>query len=194
MNCCELSFDQGTLLLSGVDARCIDQLFAEDLWTFDPRVGKFRTDALHYTDVANVLKSKLAATLVDQVPDWKPLGRLAASLADTAETRVELRADQRRAVEAWLVARRGCVVMPTGTGKTEVALHLIQTIAESTLIVAPVRDLMYQWHRRILARTGIDAGILGDGVYRVSPLTVTTYDSAYLHMARLGQSVFVGRV
>lgn len=48
------------------------------------------------------------------------------------------------------------------------------TCALSTLIVAPVRDLMYQWHRRILSHTGIDAGVMGDGVYRLSPLTVTT--------------------
>lgn len=186
MKCCELSFDQGTLLLSGVDARCVDRLFAPDLWVFDPRVGKFRADAMHYTAVASVLRAKLAAPLVDHVPDWKPVPRLVTSHEDTAGKQVELRGDQRRAVEAWLAPRRGCIVMPTGTGKTEVALHLIQTIAESTLIVAPVRDLMYQWHRRILERTGIDAGILGDGVYRVSPLAVTTYDSAYLHMARLG--------
>ncbi len=99
---------------------------------------------------------------------------------------VQLRINQLRAVDAWLATRRGCLVMPTGTGKTEVALKLITSVASSTLIVAPVRDLMYQWHRRILLRTGIDAGILGDGVYRVSPLTVTTYDSAFLHMARLG--------
>ena len=104
----------------------------------------------------------------------------------TKRKAVQLRTDQLQAVEAWLASRRGCLVMPTGTGKTEVALKLIMSVASSTLIVAPVRDLMYQWHRRILLRTGIDAGILGDGVYRVSPLTVTTYDSAFLHMARLG--------
>jgi superfamily II DNA or RNA helicase len=56
----------------------------------------------------------------------------------------------------------------------------------ATLVVAPVRDLMYQWHRRILAGLGYDAGIIGDNVFRVRPVSVTTYDSAYIHMERFG--------
>ncbi len=76
--------------------------------------------------------------------------------------------------------------MPTGTGKTEVALTIMARTQTSTLVVAPVRDLMYQWHRRILEKLGVDAGIIGDNVYRVSPVSVTTYDSACIHMPRLG--------
>jgi superfamily II DNA or RNA helicase len=76
--------------------------------------------------------------------------------------------------------------MPTGTGKTEVALSIMKETAVSTLIVAPVRDLMYQWHRRILQGLGYDAGIVGDGIHRVEPISVTTYDSACIHMTRLG--------
>jgi len=97
-----------------------------------------------------------------------------------------LRPEQEQAIEAWNRTRRGVVVMPTGTGKTEVALHAMQKIAGSTLIVAPVRDLMYQWHRRILRGLGCDAGILGDSQCNVRPVTVTTYASACIHMPRLG--------
>jgi superfamily II DNA or RNA helicase len=53
-------------------------------------------------------------------------------------------------------------------------------------VVAPVRDLMYQWHRRILESLGLDAGIIGDNVFSVRPVSVTTYDSAYIHMDKLG--------
>ncbi len=201
----ELSFDSGTLLLGGVSQRFIERVFKNGPWVFDGRVGKFRCDALHYHSVSSQLHQSLATNFTDSLPAWKQIERLAqldaavttkASPVDAQETQalasnsakkpVVLRVDQLAAVEAWLAARRGCIVMPTGTGKTEVALKIITAIAQSTLIVAPVRDLMYQWHRRILQRTGIDAGILGDGVYRVSPLTVTTYDSAFLHMARIG--------
>jgi superfamily II DNA or RNA helicase len=45
---------------------------------------------------------------------------------------------------------------------------------------------MYQWHRRILAALGCDAGIIGDNVFRVRPVSVTTYDSACIHMENLG--------
>jgi len=201
----ELVFDQGTLLLSNVGERFVELVFPMGMWIYDPRVGKFRTDALHYQPVSQILSSQLSGTWSDRVPQWKPvegLARLAdlkpATQAAASQLGLDanpgaphrapviLRPDQQAALQAWLTTRRGCLVMPTGTGKTEVALHLMATIGASTLIVAPVRDLMYQWHRRILQRTGIDAGILGDGIARVSPLTVTTYDSAYLHMARIG--------
>ncbi|MFN5898445.1 MAG: DEAD/DEAH box helicase, partial [Planctomyces sp.] len=90
-------------------------------------------------------------------------------------------------VEAWQQAGgRGCVVMPTGTGKTEVALRIMQLTRTATLVVAPIRDLMYQWHRRILRGLHYDAGIIGDNTYRVQPVSVTTYDSACIHMAELG--------
>jgi superfamily II DNA or RNA helicase len=76
--------------------------------------------------------------------------------------------------------------MPTGTGKTEVALAAMVQTKTATLVVAPVRDLMYQWHRRILRAFDVDAGIVGDGLSNIKPVTVTTYDSAYIHMAKMG--------
>jgi superfamily II DNA or RNA helicase len=76
--------------------------------------------------------------------------------------------------------------MPTGTGKTTVAIELMIRARTSVLVVVPVRDLMYQWHAKILEATGVDAGLIGDGVYRVSPVSVTTYDSAAIHMSRIG--------
>jgi superfamily II DNA or RNA helicase len=76
--------------------------------------------------------------------------------------------------------------MPTGTGKTEVALSIMEQTSVATLVVAPVRDLMYQWHRRILQSFGHDAGVIGDNVFRVRPVSVTTYDSACIHMDKLG--------
>ncbi len=76
--------------------------------------------------------------------------------------------------------------MPTGTGKTEVAFAAMAEAKLATLVVAPVRDLMYQWHRRILATFGYDAGIVGDNLFDIRPVTVTTYDSAYIHMDKMG--------
>src|SRR3989442_884109 len=54
------------------------------------------------------------------------------------------------------------------------------------LVVAPLRDLMYQWQRRIKQGLGFDAGVLGDGRREVWPITVTTYDSAWIHMKDIG--------
>ena len=45
---------------------------------------------------------------------------------------------------------------------------------------------MYQWHRRILLTLGYDAGVIGDNTFNVRPISVTTYDSAAIHAATLG--------
>jgi superfamily II DNA or RNA helicase len=98
-----------------------------------------------------------------------------------------LRPEQDEALAAWRAANgRGVIVMPTGTGKTEVALAAMERTRVSTLIVAPVRELMHQWHHRIFRKLGYDAGIVGDSLFNLRPVTVTTYDSAYLHMAEMG--------
>ena len=73
-----------------------------------------------------------------------------------------------------------------GTGKTEVALAAMAETQIATLVVAPVRDLMYQWHGRILKSLSYDAGIVGDNLHNIRPVTVTTYDSAYIHMNKMG--------
>ncbi len=54
--------------------------------------------------------------------------------------------------------RRGVVVKPTGTGKTEIALSIIAHHRAAALVVAPLRDLMYQWQRRIKKGLGFEAG------------------------------------
>jgi len=174
-----LTFEQGTLTLCGVSKELIEKVLEPSVWVFDPRSQSYRTDAYHYREVAECLTNQIAGVIEDEVPDWKPISIFKQRLH-------RLRTDQNEAVDAWMRTRRGVVVMPTGTGKTEVALQIICRLGCSVLVVAPVRDLMYQWHERILNATGIDAGIIGDGVHRVSPISVTTYDSAAIHMARIG--------
>ena len=82
------------------------------------------------------------------------------------------RPEQQAAIDEWNKTQSGVVVMPTETGKTEVALHLMANHPCSTLVVAPVRDLMYQWHRRILNAFDCDAGIIGDNTFNVRPISV----------------------
>jgi superfamily II DNA or RNA helicase len=173
-----LTFASGTLLLQGLSPAAVRQVFGEQPWSWDARVKGWRCDALWYISVRQSLKSSGRA-FVDTVPQWSRVRWPQVQLP-------ALRPEQSAGVAAWKAARRGVVVMPTGTGKTEVALAIMGETTVSTLVVAPVRDLMYQWHRRILQGLGFDAGIIGDSVFRVAPVCVTTYDSAYIHMERLG--------
>jgi len=172
-----LSFDRGTLWLRGLEAG--DEFPRAD-WTWDSRVGAWRGDAARYARVTGQFAERFGTDFQDDVPHAVRLGFPSADL-------FELRDDQRDALDAWEASgRRGLIVMPTGTGKTEVALAAIQRCGIATLVVAPVRDLMYQWQQRILRRLGFDAGVVGDGCHDCKPLTVTTYDSAYIHMDKLG--------
>lgn len=175
-----LSYDRGTLLLAGLFPDPVPSAIDPDLWTWDGRVSAFRCEAVHYSFVRRALVEALGTRLWDDVPPAPRVSYPEVSLPP-------LRPAQKDAIAAWQAAGgRGLVVMPTGTGKTEVALAIIAEAAVSTLVVAPVRDLMYQWHRRILRGLGFDAGIVGDAHSNPRAVTVTTYDSAYLHMAELG--------
>ncbi len=174
-----LSFSAGTLTLERASRAFAESLLPPETWVWDARASLWRCDALQYPK----LRERMAMgrwPLTDDVPLWKPVSWPKSELHT-------LRADQEAAVAGWMKTKRGVVVMPTGTGKTEVALTIMRQAAVSTLVVAPVRDLMYQWHRRILQGLGFDAGVIGDNTYRVRPISVTTYDSACIHMERLGQ-------
>lgn len=169
-----LRFDRGSLRLDAPRSTRLPRYL-----TWDDRVGAWRTEALRYL----LVREDAAAyhfTLDDQAPRFFECPMLRPALP-------RLRPDQQAAVEAWERAGgRGVVVKPTGTGKTETAMAIIARHRVSALIVVPLRDLMYQWQRRIRQGLGVEAGILGDGRREVWPITVTTYDSAYIHMKEIG--------
>jgi len=102
---------------------------------------------------------------------------------------VELRPYQEQAFLRWSKnGARGVVVMPTGAGKTFVALKAIAEMKQSTLIVVPTIDLLNQWHRNISSHLGLSelqVGIWGGGQRHLRDITVMTYDSASLHASRI---------
>ncbi|MCC6314353.1 MAG: DEAD/DEAH box helicase [Thermomicrobiales bacterium] len=96
---------------------------------------------------------------------------------------------QREALAAW--ARhdgRGVVVLPTGAGKTVVALMAVARLGLRTLVVAPTIELLGQWRGALAERLGYplsEVGIVGGGKRTVRDLTVITYDSAAMPTRRL---------
>jgi len=167
-------------LLTGLARRELPDAYSSCIWRWDTRVGAWRCDAIYYAAICKVLVEQFGTDFSDEV--MKPAG-----ISWPKVELPKLRPEQAEALTAW--SQAGCcgqIIMPTGTGKTEVALAAMARTKTATLVVAPVRDLMYQWHRRILRAFDYDAGIVGDGLSNIKPITVTTYDSAYIHMAKMG--------
>ncbi len=147
------------------------------LW--DDRQGAFRGPAVRYADIVRWLR---AEGLV-----YEDAARGYAELRHDVEARQQPFPHQQEALEAWQRARgRGVVVLPTGSGKTLVAVLAMRWRPRSTVVVVPTLDLLHQWYDQLRACFAASVGIIGGGYYEPSEITVTTYDSAHLHMDRLG--------
>lgn len=168
-----LRFSEGMLLLSAQPPA-----LPAGVWRWDSRQNAHSCFAMHYGSVLPAIRERYPGCSV-QAPQWESVKWPRPALPP-------LRPLQSEAITKWMATRRAVIVLPTGTGKTEVALHIMQELSVTTLIVSPVRDLMYQWHQRILDRLGYDAGIIGDNTFDRRPVSVTTYDSARIHMRDLG--------
>ncbi|HJL33307.1 MAG TPA: DEAD/DEAH box helicase family protein, partial [Polyangiaceae bacterium LLY-WYZ-15_(1-7)] len=143
------------------------------------RAGCHRAEALHY--------ARIVLRFVKEKTPYEDEARAYAELDGGLRVRREPRPYQAEALTAWRKQRgRGVVVLPTGAGKSYVAMMAIDAVRRSTLVVAPTLDLVRQWYDNLRASFGVEVGLVGGGDHRVEDITVTTYDSAYIHMEHLG--------
>lgn len=173
----ELRFDGGTLDVRHADADELGLLSPE--LVPDLRTGGARAPARAYAGVVRALVRRKRA-YTDHAKRYEELAR--GLLVHRAA-----RPYQEEAVLCWERAHgRGVVVLPTGSGKSHVALMAIDRKRRSTLVVAPTLDLVRQWYDLLRTSFGVPIGVVGGGEHDVRALTVTTYDSAHLHMEHLG--------
>jgi superfamily II DNA or RNA helicase len=171
-----LSFSDGTLLLDGWQR---DQQPLPGVLVWDERVQRHRAKALHYADI---LRHLHAAKL-----PYQDDARRYQELTLSERSPRALRPYQQQALDAWITARkRGVVVLPTGAGKSYVALRAILATRRSTLILAPTIELVQQWVADLTQRLGMTIGQYGGGEKRLEAITVATYDSAALFMPFYG--------
>jgi len=86
---------------------------------------------------------------------------------------------QEEALRAWVRAGyRGTVVVPTGGGKTFIALKALATVSVPSIVLVTTEELLGQWYERIMRFLGIRAGRLGGGFDEVGDVTVAIYNSA----------------
>lgn len=170
-----ISWQSGTVVVRDV----ADPSILPPSCAWDARTRCHRAPGVAYADVVMALhRRKLPYTDEARRYDELPSGLVVHRTP---------RPYQEIALRQWSRARgRGVVVLPTGAGKSWLACMAIDAKRRSTLVIAPTLDLVRQWYD--LLRTSFDqpVGIVGGGDHRVEALTVTTYDSAYIHMEHLG--------
>ena len=94
---------------------------------------------------------------------------------------LESRPYQDAAVEAALLNPRGVIQAPTGSGKTAVAMRVIEQRGKHAFTIAPTIDLLYQYRGMLGEHLGpatLEIGQMGDGVVNPQPITVATIRTA----------------
>lgn len=120
---------------------------------------------------------KLRAVLREAGVPWRVEDHRFASgtHAPIPDHRYQLRDYQREAVQALLRREQALLRAPTGSGKTVVGFALAAALKAPTLVVVWTGNLMKQWVERVQPELGMapgDVGIVGDGTFRLAPLTV----------------------
>ena len=171
-----LAFDAGTLIVEGLAEGDEPGLPGVK---YDYRTKVFRAEAIWYRSlVEHIRKQGIAYT--DQARAYDPVPWKLQVSKEAFPHQVE-------GLQAWWKeGGRGVVVLPTGTGKTHLANLAIEKAGRPALVITPTIDLMNQWYDELAMSFGTEVGLMGGGYYDIRPLTVTTYDSAYMHMERLG--------
>jgi superfamily II DNA or RNA helicase len=164
----ELSYKSGLLILSG------GKESNSRYFSADSRTGSLVAPAYMYSRIIGSLKE-----LKDNVfPSQEPLN---------INHKEILRPYQKEAVRRWAENQyNGIIVLPTAAGKTHIGIDAISRLGTSTLVIAPTIELIMQWRRILSKAFGIEIGQIGGGEKDIQPITVCTYDSAYLMAESLG--------
>ncbi|WP_211338307.1 DEAD/DEAH box helicase [Haloterrigena salifodinae] len=194
-----LRYEDGTVRIDDLESDALDAVreAVPDL-AADPRTDGRRVPAFRYAD--------LRAALVDATADADRIDDRVLELESLPDlhSAYELREYQHEALSAWLETDRwrdglgsgagpaperapaGVLELPTGSGKTVIALKAIERLSVPTLVVVPTIDLLEQWQRELEREFRCPIGRFGGGEQRLEPITVSTYDSAYLKADSVG--------
>lgn len=166
----ELTFNRGTITVHG------DVRIPNSIW--DERSKTFKAMALYYKDIIDYLNNS-GIDFTDNVLDLLPCPEL--------QSKIILRDYQKQTLDAWtLNDKRGVLVLPTGSGKTVIGIKAISLLNTPTIVIVPTLDLLDQWRTKLKEEFTIEVGTLGGGKHEIKALTVSTYDSAYIHAEKLG--------
>ncbi len=164
-----LQFDRGTIIIDGE--------LSLPYVKWDKRVNNYRTEAYYYRDIVEFLNNSNIPFL-DDVFDLVPCPHFSSTIT--------LRNYQKEALESWWDLKKGTIVMPTGSGKTILAIKIIERLNISTLIIVPTLDLVNQWQKELKRAFDLEIGEFTGNKKVLRAITVSTYDSVYLNAEKLG--------
>jgi superfamily II DNA or RNA helicase len=186
-----LTYDNGSILIRGGISHI-------PYASFDPRTNSLRAQALYYQNIVDYLKLSEVEYDDSHVLDLVPSPNImldqshdVSSVNNNNNDRhesISLRDYQQKALDNWIKAgKKGCIVLPTGAGKTVIGVKAIEVINSASLVVVPTIDLMDQW-TSVLSKylKNIKIGNLGGGLDDIQAITVCTYDSAYIRAHNIG--------
>lgn len=139
--------------------------------------GKWRCEGVHYRVIWPWLHDN---QIENRIPRWHDVPLMMADSRAPHDYQLE-------SLQAWQTAKRwGSIVLPTGAGKTFVALQAMAQTGTSTLVIVPTIDLLHQWYARLESAFQRPIGVWYGLEKTAEAITVTTYPSAWSHAETLG--------
>ena len=168
-----LSFDQGTLLITGEEPPPLAGV------VFDERTRQWRAPAYLYRD--------LVTSLLEESIPYKDEARAYEPKSLKLLQPISPRVHQKEALDAWMAAgSKGVVSLPTGAGKTYLAILAIRAMQRPVLVIVPTIHLLEQWRRQLATYFGEPVGAMGGGHKQWESVCVSTFDSAAMGMESWG--------
>lgn len=171
-----LKFEMGTLILEPANSKLGEILPG---FQYDSRTKGYRAPGHCYREIIlEAIQKKLSLT--DHARQYHAIDLQLKEV-------IHPREHQTKALASWTKQNsRGVVSLPTGAGKTILAVLAIANTKRPSLVVVPTIDLLLQWQSVLQRYFNNPIGLLGGGFRTIEAITVATYDSAALTVETLG--------
>ena len=171
-----LVFDRGTVVVEGLAGGGRGGPAGGEV---RPSDAAFRAEAIWYRPIVEHLRSRRSPMPTTPGPTSRPPGRSGSARRRSRTRPKGWTPGGRPAAEASSSCRPGPARRTWRTWPS-------RRPGGRRWSSRPTIDLMNQWYDELTLSFGVEIGLLGGGYYDIQPITVTTYDSAYMNMERLG--------